>query len=85
MGFLAIGIALVVGIACGFFIGLFVGVGRMKKAINEQSVGCLRIDRSVPDEPPMPFLEVKSGSIEAVARRDFVVLKVVNENYLSHD
>lgn len=85
MEYLACGIALVVGILIGLFVGIFIGTDRMRKAVEEQSVGNLRIDRSEPDEPPRPFLEVRGMTIESIARKDFVILKVVNESYLSRD
>jgi hypothetical protein len=66
----------------GIFIGIWIGVGRMKKAVEDGSVGNLRIDRSEPDEPPKPFLEVTNATIETISRKDFVILKVINENYL---
>lgn len=85
MEYLAIVIIFVVAILAGLFIGIFIGVGRMKKSIEEQSVGHLRIDRSEPDEPPRPFLEVVGYTIESISKKDFVILKVINENYISRD
>lgn len=85
MELLALGIALVVGVTIGIFIGIFVGTERMRKAIEDQSVGHLRIDRSEPDEPPRPFLELKDATIEMVSRKKFVILKVIDKNYISHD
>ena len=85
MEFLAFGITLAGGIATGILIGIVIGVERMRKAIEEQSVGCLRIDRSDPDEPPSPFLEVTNATIESISQKKCVILKVVNENYISHD
>ena len=85
MDYLTIVIVFVVAILAGLFIGIFVGVGRMKKSIEEQSVGHLRIDRSEPDEPPRPFLEVVGSTIESISKKDFVILKVINENYISRD
>lgn len=84
MEILVLAIALPVGIFIGIFVGIFIGTERMRKAIEEHSVGNLRIDRSDPDEPPQPFLEVTGGNIETIARQKFVILKVVNENYISH-
>lgn len=72
-----------VGAIVGVFIGIWIGMERMRKAIEESSVGHLRIDRSEPDEPPKPFLEVTRGTIETIAAKDFVMLKVVNESYIS--
>lgn len=85
MDFLAFGVALLIGIVIGVLIGTFIGVERMRKAIEDQSVGHLRIDRSEPDEPPRPFLEVKNATIESISQKKFVVLKVINENYISQN
>lgn len=86
MEYLAMGLALVAAIGIGVLIGIIVGTNRMKKAVEEGSVGDLRIDRSIPDEPPRPCLEVYRGnSIESIARKDFVILRIINENYLSRD
>lgn len=74
-----------IGMIIGLIIGIIAGVDRMRKVIEEQSVGNLRIDRSLPDEPVIPFLEVKGTSIERIAQKKFVMLRVINESYISHD
>lgn len=82
MELLAIG--LVVGIGLGVIIGILIGTNRMKKSIEEGCVGDLRIDRSIEDEPPRPCLEVYRGNtVDSISQKKFVILKVVNENYLS--
>lgn len=85
MDYLAYGVFLVVGILLGIIVGILIGVGRMKKSIEERSVGHLRIDRSESDELPKPFLELVGNTVNTISKKDFVVLKVVNENYLSRD
>ena len=85
MEILALSVALLIGAIIGVIVGIFVGVERMGKAAEDQSVGHLRIDRSEPDELPRPFLEVKGSSIESIAQKKFVILKVINENYISHE
>lgn len=85
MEFLALGVVLAIGVIIGVLGGIFIGTERMRKAIEEQSVGHLRIDRSEPDEPPRPFLELKDATIEIISRKTFVILKVINESYISHD
>lgn len=86
MEYLAYGLALVVGVIIGIMVGIFVGMERMRKAVEEQSPGNLRIDRSEPDEPPKAFLEVAKGNnIESIAQMKFVILRVVDEDYLSRD
>lgn len=78
-------LALLLTIGISLFVGVIIGTNRMRKAVEEGSVGHLRIDRSEPGEPPSPFLEVVGTTIEAISRKDFVILKVVNENYISRD
>ena len=85
MEYLAIVVALMVSIGIGAFIGILNGTDRKRKAIEERSVGSLRIDRSEKDEPPRPFLELKDSTIESIAEKKFVILKVINKNYLSRD
>ena len=85
MEFVIGGALLILGLIVGYVIGLFIGVDRMRKSVEESSVGHLRIDRSEPDEQPRPFLEVKGSSIESISRKEFVVLKVINENYISQN
>lgn len=84
MEYLAYGFVLIAGVAIGIVIGIFIGMERMRKAVEEQSVGNLRIDRSEPDERPKAFWEVK-GSVESIAKKKFVILKVIDESYLSRD
>ena len=82
MEYLAIGIA--VGVIFGIVTGILIGTNRMKKSIEEGCVGDLRIDRSIEDEPPRPCLEVYRGNtVDSISQKKFVILKVVNENYLS--
>lgn len=83
MQYLVMCIAISIAVGIGFIAGLFTTMGRMRKAIEKQSVGHLRIDRSEPDEPPRPFLELHGSTIESISQKEYIMLKVVNENYLS--
>ena len=83
MQYLVMCIVISIAAGLGFIAGLFTTMGRMRKAIEKQSVGHLRIDRSEPDEPPRPFLELHGSTIESISQKEYVMLKVVNENYLS--
>lgn len=85
MELLAMIISIVFFAAISLVVGILIGTNRMKKAVEEGSVGNLRIDRSEDDEPPKAFLEIVGTTIEAISRKDFVMLKVVNENYISRD
>lgn len=73
-------------VGLGVFIGIFIGMARMEKAIKEGAVGDLRIDRSEPTEPPKPCLEIyKGNSIDSISRKKFIILRILNENYLPRD
>ena len=85
MNYLVLATALIIGVAIGLFLGIFIGLGRMRKAIEKQSVGHLRIDRSEPDEPPRPFLELKGTTINDISQKKVILLKLINENYLSRN
>ena len=71
--------------AISLLAGVLIGTNRMRKAIEESSVGHLRIDRSEEDEAPRPFLEIVGTTIESISHKKFVILKVINENYISRD
>ena len=86
MEYLAMGLALAAAIGIGILIGIIISMGRMRKAVEDGSVGDLRIDRSEPNEPPRPCLEVyKGNTIDSISQKKFVLLKVINESYLSRD
>jgi hypothetical protein len=85
MEVLAIILVLLTAIVVSLLAGILIGTNRMKKAIEEGSVGHLRIDRSEVDEPPKAFLEIVGTTIESISRKKFVILKVIDENYLSRD
>lgn len=85
MEVLAIISVLLIVITVSLFAGILIGTNRMRKAIEDGSVGHLRIDRSEEDEPPKPFLEIVDSTIEAISHKDFVILKVINKNYISRD
>lgn len=83
MGHLVYYIATMLGVLIGLAIGLYIGISRMQKAVENNSVGDLRIDRSIPDDPPRPCLEIYAGNtIDSISKKKFVILKVINKNYL---
>ena len=86
MGHLVYYIATILGVLIGLAVGLYIGVSRMQKAIENNSVGDLRIDRSILDDPPRPCLEIYAGNtIDSISQKKFVILKVINKNYLPRD
>lgn len=84
MEYLIGGLILIFGLLIGMTVGIFIGMERMRKAVENYSIGNLRIDRSEPDEPAKPYLE-SDITVESISQRKFVVLKVINENYLDRE
>lgn len=65
-------------------IGLVVGTGIGYLVTRSKPSGCIRIDRSDPDEPPMLFLESRINIYE-LSKKKYVVYEVKTENYISHE
>jgi len=64
--------------------GLLAGLIIAYIYIRSRSVGCIRIDRSDPEEPPLLFLELHT-SVETVSNGKYVILSVKNKNFINHD
>lgn len=77
MEFLALGIVFLVGVVVGRLLTI--------RRTRAKTMGWLRIDRSEPDEPPRPFLELKAVTLDMISQEKFILLEVINKNYLSHD
>ena len=77
MEYLALGLALLIGL----FTGLIISKARMNRSI----MGWLRVDRSEPDEPTRLFLELKDVTPDTIAQKEFVMFRVINKSYISHD
>ena len=65
-------------------VGLILGVGIGCMIKRSKPSGYIRIDRSEPDEPPLLFLETHIGIYE-LSKKKYVVYKVKNESYISHE
>ncbi len=70
-------------ICTALLVGIVFGSQIMRRFYQTKAIGSLRVDRSIPDEKPYLFLEIGRGNIERLAKEEFVVLKVKNENYLT--
>ncbi len=77
MEFLALGII--------FLIGIIVGRVFTLSQARAKTMGWLRIDRSEPEEPPRPFLELKNVTLDMIAHEKFIQVEVVNIRYISHN
>ena len=67
-----------------FGIGMFVGCIFTCFIFRLFVVGNLRVDRSDPNDVPYLFLELKKA-VESVSSKKYVIFKVVNENFISHE
>ena len=70
-------------ICTALLVGIVFGSQIMRRFYQTKAIGSLRVDRSIPDEKPYLFLEIGRGNIERLAKEEFVVLKVKNENYIT--
>ncbi len=66
-----------------FIIGFLIGCGIVVIILRPKCIGTLRVDTSDPDGPFI-FLEA-SKSINFIASKKSVMLKVNLKNYISHD
>lgn len=66
-----------------YMLGALLGVSIMYMIFDRyhKPVGTLRIDNSIPEEPPYLFLEINEGAGD-ISKYDFVTLEVVEEDYL---
>lgn len=67
-----------------FLAGVLLGTIIYAIAVKTASVGTLRIDRSDPEDSPYLFLELEK-SINLIASKQYVIMKVNLKNYISHD
>lgn len=68
-------------------VGFLLGFIAACSVLSRRLVGTLRIDRSDPNEPPSPFLEINKGvgGVDGISRHKYVMLEVRNENYVSQE
>lgn len=69
---------LIIGLLCGLLIAFIAVIFYLKRL----KVGQLRVDHSIPEDPPLIFLELVYP-VEYVIRKKTVVLKVKRENFIS--
>ena len=64
----------VIGVLCGFIFAMLFH--------RSKEIGTLRLDRSIPDEPPYLFLELDPDGMSRISRHKTVTLRVRTDNYL---
>lgn len=67
-------------IAC--IIGILVGIIGTVIFLHYRSNGCLRIDRSIPEDGPRLFLEL-TESVETISKKKYITIAINNKSYLS--
>lgn len=67
-----------------FLSGVFLTLALTKIFSKPKIVGTLRIDQSDPDDVPYLFAELEVP-VEVLMRREYVVMKVNVEDYVSHE
>ena len=67
-----------------FGLGMLVGCLWVCLIFRLFVVGVLRVDRSDPSDGPYLFLELKKP-VETVSSKQYVIFKVVNKNFISHE
>lgn len=66
-----------------FCVGIVAGCTISKIISRMKAVGSLRVDTSVPEDGPYLFLEL-SKSMDVVAKKKYVVLKVNLNSFIPH-
>ena len=67
-----------------FIVGVIVGSVVAAILFGRKAIGCLRVDQSDKDEAPYLFLEL-TKNIPTFRHKKFVVMRVKNENFISHE
>lgn len=63
-------------------LGFGIGAEVTKRHFYSKNIGNLRVDRSIENDGPYLFLEVTRGNVDKIQQDHFVLLKVLNENYI---
>lgn len=69
-------ICLIIGILIGLLVSGFI--------FKDKPIGSLRVDSSDPDSGPYLFLEVDSGGMSDIYKKQYVRLRVEIKDYISH-
>lgn len=78
-----LGILIYIGIA--LIVGVVIGMSTIKRKYKSKVIGKLRVDQSIEDNNPYLFLEITRGNIDKFRNEKYVVLEVLNENYIPHE
>lgn len=69
-------------IVIAVIVGILVGVVGSISILHYKSSGCLRVDRSIPEDGPRLFLEL-SENVETISAKKYITIAINNKSYLS--
>lgn len=69
-------------VVIALIVGLLVGIIATALLLHFRSNGCLRIDRSIPEDGPRLFLEL-TENIETISKKKYITIAINNKSYLS--
>lgn len=66
-------------------VGMVIGINAIERKYKSKVIGKLRVDQFIEDDNPYLFLEITRGNIDKIRNEKYVVLEVLNENYIPHE
>lgn len=68
----------------GIIVGVLIGFGMSRWRLKRRVIGTIRVDQSDPEDNPYLFFEL-TESVNAFRNRNLAMVKVKNENFISHE
>ena len=65
-------------------VGILIGLFASRFIFKDKPIGSLRVDKSDPDSEPYLFLELDSGGMIDIYKKQSVRLRVKIKDYISH-
>lgn len=63
-------------------VGVLIGIIATSTLLHFRSNGCLRVDRSIPEDGPRLFLEL-TESVETISKKKYITIAINDKSYLS--
>lgn len=70
------------GIVIAVIGGVLIGIIGTSSLLHYRSSGCLRVDRSIPEDGLRLFLEL-TESVETISKKKYITIAINNKSYLS--
>lgn len=72
-------------LVCVYSLGFVIGhISCKRELLKKNTVGTLRVDRSIPEEEPYLFLELNKG-VGDISQKEYVILNVDLNSYISQN